>query len=221
MTPKGFAFIVGAMLFSFSATIHSETFRVGFYPHEHTDRYKEIIEKSYADIGIDVVFIEVPVAERAFFELNSGRYDAEVFRARVSSERYDNIILIEPALFSATVYLVCQTYSTCDSSVLSDPDQYIVAAEPIAKLLGSLLENPIRAQVSGINNVNSVYEMFSRGRFQYALLAVDDAQPYPDSLPTRRVPLTTVETFHIIHNSHADIADELSEAIRVNLGLAQ
>ncbi|WP_100641916.1 hypothetical protein [Alteromonas facilis] len=194
----------------------ASAYTVGYYPHFQIDKFKTIVEKSYQDIGIDIEFVEMAVAERAYLELNAGHLDAEVARAKQNAQHYENVVVIEPHILEANMYLLCKPERVCDTSVFTDEKVWIIATRAITALLPEEISETLSARFYDMGNVKSVYSMFESERFDYAVISVDQ-----DQLPALKRAyqshlLTVVKGYHIINKKHAALADKLSEAIARN-----
>ncbi len=214
---KAIQCVMLGVIFILHSELFSEEFRVGYYPHYQIDKFKQLIEKSYQDIGINVTFIEIPVAERSSTELAAGRIDAEVLRTKITAQKLEKMLIIEPPIMVATMYLVCRTGLSCLLEVLQSEEITVMGTAAVFKLLPAEILSAMRAKRFVNHDIESLYKMIDARRFDYAIVSTIKGTKPQFNIPYTITEISKYPMHHIVHEKHAHLTHALSKAIQVNI----
>ncbi len=190
-------------------------FIISHFSHPAISAFKEIIKNAYADLGIKVVFSELPVA-RGIMELNKGRVDADVVRIKQNVRENPNLIIVEPALYNGELSLICSAQVVCEPSVLNSPSTVIISNVNNQKIL-----NDIDIKATILNNetnvATTVFGMIRKGRVDYVIYG--STKRFREALENefQVVVLKNFDLHHVINKKHAELLPEIKNAIEVHL----
>lgn len=194
---------------------------IGYIQHPVSEIYKKYIGKSYADIGITVRFVVMPVTRR-LLEANDGRVDGIIVTISSNKERFPNLVKVGPAIARGSIELICLTDMTCDISVLYDNRITILTSKGTMRVIESELNMSINSNVYIVDNEQQLFDMFKKGRSNYLLTTVllDDTFT-KFKKENQSVRLGSYSLYHHIHKDKVSIADDLAKALRANISMIQ
>ncbi|MFT2092251.1 hypothetical protein [Paraglaciecola sp. 2405UD69-4] len=175
--------------------------------------YAELIESTYKELGYDTIIVDIP-AKRGLLQLNKGAIDADVVRLKKNAELYPNIIVIEPAITSGVIALVCAQGVKCDPSLLKNEDVEIYSHEGIVTQLGNA---EVTAKIISHERMFSIIDMLVAQRGNYALYACDfnTLNNLPSNLTA--VTIKTVYGYHVISKKIAHLRPLIEAKIEEKL----
>lgn len=196
---------------------NSQEFVVSYVNHPQVKRYKDLIVKSYKDIGIEVVLVETPLARR-LLALNDGIVDADV-GALDLSDSLDNVVRVEPKLYDIQAVLTCRKELICSDIVINDEKIPIYIDSGLIQVLNRTGVLTRKKNVWIFNRFDALIKMILTDRVDYLIMALDPNKPLHNDLvaSTNMHILQPLKVYHHINKSNLDIVPELSEAIKNNM----
>lgn len=209
------------MSFPLVANDDEARFIIGYVSHPRVIQfYKPFMESVYADIGINVEFVEVG-GERGMRLLDEGMTDADVIRYDVVSTASNNIVAIEPPFAEGASFLLCIRNARCEKDVIYQPSTAIAVTTRFFSNVGKPKAS-ITANIFEFDDFNHVLELLINGRFDYAILPSDFTQ---NSIFERQgieyVPIVEHRLVHVINKKHTYLYSALSNAISNRLAISE
>lgn len=207
------------LLTSLETLSTQSSFTIGHIDHPKVAAiYKDLIYKSYQDIGIEVKFTQVGT-EQGLKLLSEGLTDADVVRYKAVTLIHKNIILVEPPLVSTNITLYCFQSEICNESILSDQNNII--ATTIVSLKSSenrMPEIALKAQVMVFDNHTKIAQLIRNGRIKYGILPTgNNALPSFTDVKFTHFNLGQYQAYHVINKKHQHLQPALSKAIELRL----
>ncbi len=191
--------------------VKPNTISVSHLNHPATPPFRRLIKQVYDDLGIDVRFYEVP-ALRGFIELNNGHVDADVVRIDTNAARYANILVVQPALYTAELVLICPIVHSCDKSALSDPNAITISNLGNMMVLDDLFINGSILN-SEVYDFDDVRYLLNNGRVDYAIYGVTESLKKSIEREFKVTELSKVSLHHVIHKRHAPLLPEIQDTL--------
>lgn len=194
---------------------------IGYLQHPASEIYKKYISKSYADIGIKVKFVVMPVTRR-LLEANDGHIDGIIVTTSSNNERFPNLVKVGPAIATVSMELICLTDMICDNSILDDNRITILTSKGTMRVIESELHMSLNSKLYIVDNEQQLFDMFKKGRSNYLLTSVVLDETFTKfKKENQSVRLGSYSLYHHIHKSKVDIADDLAKALRANMSMIQ
>lgn len=200
---------------SFPAIAEQTNYVVSYVSTPKSERFKELFSRAYADIGIDITFVEMPVGRR-LIELDRGNLDADLGARMRNMEEYDNILSLNLPLAKASIFLICPASTQCTPELLNSQRIDVFMTSGHAEILRSesLLLSTDSVLIRDENSLKMMAEMFANERLNYFVTTVFKGSEMPklgrDYVSVR---LSEIALTHHIHKRHASILDDLKQAI--------
>lgn len=191
---------------------------LGTLNHPQIDKFENIVNFSYQALGIDVEFISVSV-ERRLVSANDGLLDGIVAGTEGISEKYPNLIQIQPSLSTATIYLICLKEVECNDSVLFSENKSIITYFRSVGLLENEYQQKITANIIEIDRVGVTFDLLKHKRASYAVYTLDDNQEFPTQLKliANSTPLLQQGVYHYIHKNYQHLSNDISNQLSKHL----
>lgn len=203
-------FLVGTLCLA-----EGKTVTITHYPHPQIEQFKQLLVKSYSDIGYSTNFLKVR-ANRGIKMLESGQADADVIRSKQHIANTENVRIVE-ILTRGDVSLVCLADVTCDEDVLIS-GQVMVGAHPSAKVyLKERFGDKLTAKFVDILEVSQLQEMLQKHRLKHIIMiSISGTLPemFQKFLHTN---LLTINGYHVVNKKHEAIIPQLAAAIKNNI----
>ncbi|RDV24887.1 hypothetical protein DXV75_12520 [Alteromonas aestuariivivens] len=193
------------------------TLRIGYYPHYQIEKYRSLIERSYQRLGFDIQFVAIVSSQRSLLELEKGNIDAELMRSAATASECGDAVILEPPLLTAQVMLLCKQPAPCTPEVLSNPENTVIATNAQLKYWPADKQDELQANLVTIENVQSVYGMFSQGRYDYALVSIEGNTPPEMQVSFSHVNLHQVNGYHILNRKYEHLSALLTDAIKAEM----
>ncbi len=172
-----------------------------------------LIEKTYADMGIEVKLEPVP-ARRGLVLLNAGLTDLDVVRLGANMAQFGNVTVVEPSLASGEHILLCDKDVPCNLAVLSNPNAQILTARGT---LESLAQFDIQAKVIINEQLDRTPQLLKRRDVEYAIFSTVEGESEQYLKDFNVVTLRSFRLNHVINNKLDPLLLELQRIITVNL----
>lgn len=178
-----------------------------------TDDYSEFFVEIYTELGFKVELIPTP-SLRGLILLNDGVVDSDVLRLSVIAKAYPNVIVVQPALQSASLSLICSKGVTCNQSVLIDKKISILAN---SRMLALIDNGEFKFVHVENESFSGVLNMLKAGRYNYAIYVIDDVIEQHFDQDFQIVELKKFSINHVIHKKHIGLLPQIQEKIRSKL----
>ena len=210
------------LLFATSCVANtSEEFLISYFEHPQIEKYKDVVKKSYEDIGISIKFINIE-GERAYRTLDQGVTDAEMLIEKSVADKYPNILMVKPLLVEASFYLLCEKSLPCNRRVLHQSDNQVFVEQITDNHFPEIIRSEIKAELIPFTSLEALLELIARGRTQYAIYAFEkDTLTSRIKLNANTVKIYDAPAFHGVHTKHKAIIPALEKALLLNLSLVQ
>jgi hypothetical protein len=175
--------------------------------------YIKLIQTIYEELGFEVSFIAAP-AKRGIMLLDDNVVDADVIRLKPTVIKYDNVILVEPALAKGSLMLLCHKEVPCELSILQDKTTQIQTHRGI---LNQFEQDELKAQILLSEMTSSTLNMLQESRVFYALYTVDELMLRALSEKLNYVKIKEVLGYHVIHKKHAYLLPKIQQKLRQKL----
>lgn len=175
--------------------------------------YAQFMQSIYEELGFDVSIIHTPV-KRGLILLNNELVDADVIRLKSVAEKYDNVILVEPAFAKGYLVLLCHKGKPCDSSILQQKTAHIQSDEGNLTLLEP---GELKAQIISNEIPANTINMLEEERIFYALLSLDNRTLEKLSSKFNHVKIKDVSGYHVISKKHADLLPKIQQKLQEKL----
>jgi hypothetical protein len=172
--------------------------------------YIKLIQTIYEELGFEVSFIAAP-AKRGIMLLNDNVVDADVIRLKPTVVKYDNVILVEPALAKGSLMLFCHKNVPCELSVLHSKTTQIQTHRGI---LNQFEPGELKAQILLSEMPKNTLNMLQESRVFYALSTVDEPELEALSNKFNYVKIKDVFGYHVIHKKHAYLLPKIQQKLR-------
>lgn len=192
-------------------------FIISYFDHPQIPPIREVIKQSYADIGIKVEFIELPIG-RGLINLNKGITDADVVRPVENVNNHPNVRFVPPAITQSEIVLFCTLEVSCNLSVIENKDVTITTFKTINVNIQKLFSKTLKASLHNVTDFVDMINLLKRERIHYIAIPIVKGN-VPVELQTgfNNVTLHEYETGHMIHYKHEHLIPKLSAALAKNL----
>lgn len=181
-----------------------------YFGHPAMPPFIEFMQNVYKDIGIELKVQPYP-ATRGILMLNEGLVDADIMRVGDLAKDFDNIIVLEPAIYSGKVVLVCNTGLLCSTDTLLDEKNYIMTTGIVRMLLKGL---EIKANLQSLENIETSLEMLKMGRVDYMIMGTTSKHMEEIAKEYSVIPLKEVYMHHVIHKKHQSMRQIIEKALQ-------
>ena len=188
-------------------------FRISYFGSVEGQVYARFVQDVYEELGFDVSIIPTPV-KRGLILLNDNEVDADVIRLKSVAEKYENVMLVEPAIASGLLVLLCNKSEPCDESVLQNKTLFIQSDEGNLNLFE---QGQIKAHIIINEMPNNTINMLEEERILYALYSVNNRMLETLSSKFNHVTLKDVSGYHVINKKYAYLLPKLQQKIRQKL----
>jgi hypothetical protein len=194
-------FILGSMSFGLmgneaSASAPQRNLVISYVVYPQVELYVEFIKDIYAELGYSVKMIPTP-STRGLTLLNEGEVDADVVRLKQTTLHYPNTLLVEPALRTGSLLLLCSKEVVCDKSVLYDETTAVLAPEAANVYINKFHFTARLIKTEGVMNV---INMLQAKRSRYGFFFADGQLDTSKTLSS--VTIQDLAVFHVIHKKH-------------------
>lgn len=93
--------------------INKPHFRISYGGGADRAPFVQLIQTIYEELGFNVSIISIP-ARRGMILLNDGLVDGDVIRLKRTVVKYNNVVVVEPALGKGNLVLLCHKGIPCD-----------------------------------------------------------------------------------------------------------
>ena len=192
---------------------------LSYFEHPQIEKYKQLIEKSYSELGIVVEFTRIE-GERAYTVLDEGLVDGDVVAEIAVAERYTNIIIVQPALLTASVFLLCQPDIRCARDVLAEDGLSIFIDNVILNNMPKLLRDEVKAKFHVRSTTSQLLNMLRLGRVNYIIMGAEqEGLPDEQLSDLQNVKLFDIPAYHVVNAKHAALVPDLEQAISRQLAV--
>jgi len=199
------------------ASEKSRYFLVSAAVHPDIEPFKAIIRDSYAELGIEVVYMDMPVTRR-FLELSQGNTDADLLARGDIDSLYPNVRKVQVPLTKANVFLVCAAHIPCDHSLLSDARQEVYTTQGNFAVTQKVIGKPILATIRAIDNNEVIYELFNSNKVDIILAAaIGDSLTALLRVEANYLEVSAEHLYHYVNAKHSVLLPELTKAIASRL----
>lgn len=177
------------------------------------EEWAALIQTLYEELGFEVSIIRMPV-KRGITQLSKGEVDSDVIRLSSTTAKYDNVILVKPALIHGYLVLLCNKKVPCNLEALKDKNLKIQTHEG---LLNEFAPQKIKAKMIIKERTSSTLKMLEASRILYALETFD--KQILDTLITRfnHVKIKEISGYHVIHKKHLGLLPKIENKLRQKL----
>ncbi|WP_141096216.1 hypothetical protein [Lacimicrobium sp. SS2-24] len=195
----------------FSANATPPNLLIGHIRHPHMEPIKSLLKEAYAQLNIDVSFLETPMERERLLAAN-GTIDGIAVRFGAMAEELKGVVMVDAPIMRIRVHLICRLHIPCHASMLNDPKNSIAVpfgASIVTRLLSTYQAKPIFLSYN-----QQVINMIKDGKIDYGFTAVD-----PDSSHTlvgiqiAEPPVYDDLAYHFISERYAWLAPSLANAI--------
>ncbi|WP_100658625.1 hypothetical protein [Alteromonas flava] len=209
-----FLFLLG------NAVAADEPFIVSYPPHYEIEPCKKIVQRAYADLGITVEFVELPV-ERRLFSLSKGLTDADVGARQRQFEQYENIDAVPLSLTTVYLYLLCHS-KDCSPQVLKNERLKVHSTHFGLGMLKTLFGDDVKAQITTIENYRTLIDMFHLRRAESIVYVTGkDLTQWQQEHTASVALLHETPLYHVVNHRHAALIRPLTRALRKHLMASQ
>lgn len=214
------ALLAFSLMLSVIVKAKEDTFLVSTVQHPEASDFTDLIRNSYADIGIEVSFVEMPT-ERRLMSLFEGLTDADLVARGDVNNAYPTIIPIKPAIATIRVSLWCNKSVACSRAALFDSGRKIHTTISTINHINEMFDEPVRAEIITIENFGQIKAMFQAGKIESIVYVSSRPSPFEEKTASfSEVRLFEFELFHVISREHEHLKTELSRAISARLNNA-
>lgn len=193
---------------------------ISYFEHPQIEKYKHILVKSYDQLGIAVKFTRIE-GERAYVALNDGLVDGDIAAELPVAERYPNVLVVQPALLTASIFLYCQPDVACTRDILSKENLAIFVDNVTMNNFAQSLRDEIKAQIQIRAITTQLLKMLRHGRINYIIIGAEqEGLPYQLSTDLQHVKLFETPIHHVLNKKHAELLPTLKDAISRQMALA-
>jgi hypothetical protein len=205
-------YLLGASVVSAQA-VAKPNFRISYAGSLDGRVYARFVQTIYEELGFNVSIIPTP-AKRGLILLNDDLVDADVIRLKSVVVEYDNVILVEPAIASGYLVLLCHKAAPCDLNILQKKTVYIQRDEGT---LNMFEPGELTAQII-INEIpTNTLNMLEEARISYALHSLDNKMLKKLSSKFNYVKIKDVSGYHVISKKHAHLLPKIRQKFQQKL----
>jgi hypothetical protein len=191
-------------------TLLNPHFRISYSGSLEGEVYARFIKRVYAELGFKVSIIHTPV-KRGLMLLNNEIVDADVIRLKSVVAKFDNVILVEPAIAKGYLVLLCHKDKPCDLSILQLKTAHIQSDEGNINLFKP---GELKAQILINEMPSNTLNMLEEARIFYALYSIDSRTLEKLSSKFNYVKLKDVSGYHVINKKHAHLLPKIQQKLQ-------
>jgi len=137
---------------------------------------------------------------------------------RIVLDEYNNLIAIEPPLVLGIFTLLCQPNIPCDSDILSDKNQTLVATSATQTGLNQGYKGALSAQYYTVNHISLIPKFISMKRFKYAIYPTSEKELWRIKTPDIQYKiLFDANLYHVLNKKYQFMAADISRALQDTL----
>lgn len=170
-----------------------------------------ILKQVYKNLNIPVKFIKIH-SNRSLVEVQNHRLDGDLARAKQVIDMHEGLIAVGPVFDRAKIILICQLQVPCNQNILNDPSQIVMAPSIVkyfrktSKISAELYERPMTPEF---------VSLFNSKKYDYAFFFLTQSNKYAHRFQDAVLyPLQNVEAFHVLHEKHAHLSDQITQEMR-------
>lgn len=219
ITPSRFIIFT---LLSFSVTCFQalaleQQLLLGALKHPQVDKYKQILIKAYADIGVELKFVTL-TNERQLIAANQGVIDGIAIGISNAADHYQNLIKVHPKLASGSTYLLCNPDVPCDKEIFKKEGTVILGNNQNYQFLQSFFGDELKAEMLEMERVGAIYDLLVSKRSSYALYQLDQFElPADIKLNLNYIKLVDVDAFHFLNKKFEHLVPKLTPSYEKQL----
>ena len=192
----------------------TKPYTVTFFDHPQLPYFKVLIEKSYSDIGIKVVFRKMPPS-RSLNMVSRGEFDAEVARLQEIITMYDNLVMVPHVLAEANYYLLCAKDTECSPEIITDDLIDLAVHQQTTDSLKRFFPG-LNANIVEVSSPVYAMNLLNAGRVKYALIPLVPDVSNELTKNLEMVHMKTAFIYHVVHKRNEYLVPSLIKSIEIN-----
>ncbi|MCV2884844.1 hypothetical protein OE749_09065 [Aestuariibacter sp. AA17] len=193
-------------------------FTVAYFAHPEIEPIKQLVQSSYADIGIQIKFEETPIG-RGIRMLDAGEVDADLIRVESLADTFPHIRKVPVVLITAKFYLICFKHAKCNTNLLFN-SRAVITVSPFdeQRVKQHFGRGRVKAKFYTVFLHETAKELLQKRRVDALLFP--SSKGLEVSFPAEtyaRTLLFKENTVHVVHKQHRSIIPALSDAMKKRL----
>lgn len=207
------------LLFSYSFSIRCapplpEVITLSYISHPFVENQMlPLMEKVYADIGIEVEFVLQP-SQRNMYLASSGQTDGEVAYSELLINEHNNLVKVGESLVDSQFTLLCHDSVQCSVSVLSDSEVTLLITEASLGGVKHYYAESFEAKPYLISTLSNIPKLIEQKRLLYGIYVTTFGD---DSLDTfhhlQKQYLFSTATYHVLNSRLSYLAPLVSKSM--------